>query len=273
MGAQKDPHDAPAIRAFATEVTAWREQAGLRKVELAEVLGYTPQWISQIESAKAVPSEKFAEDLDTFFKTNGLFHRLWKLITETRRYAALPPGFPEYVKHESIASTMYIFNPLVIHGLFQSPEYAREVLKSGRGEEETDALVTDRMQRQQILTRLHPPRIVAIFEEWAIRRVLGNSEVMRSQYRRLIEEAERYNISIQIVPITAGAYGGLLGAFTILEFHTRATLVYTEGYTGGHLTDHEASVQEYRLSYDLIRSAAMSADDSLKLLKDAVEGT
>ncbi|MFI0479183.1 helix-turn-helix domain-containing protein [Actinomadura sp. 9N215] len=273
MAAQKEPHDAPAIHAFADELTAWRELAGLTKTKLAEVLGYTPQWISQIESAKAVPSQEFAENLDTYFNTNGVFVRHWKRIQENRRYAALPPGFPEYVRHEAIASTMYFFDPMVINGLFQVPEYARELLKSGRDEEETETLLAERIQRQEILTRLHPPRIIAIFDEWAIRRVIGNAEVMRSQYERLIELAQRYNISIQIVPSTAGAYAGLMGAFTILEFHSRPAIVYTEGHIGGHLTDYTSAVQEYRLRYDLIRSAAMSADGSLKLLNDASEGT
>lgn len=273
MGAQKEPHDAPAVLAFAEEVTAWREHAGLKKVELAQVLGYTPQWISQIETAKTVPSKKFAEDLDTYFKTNGVFLRHWKRIQENRRYAALPPGFPEYVKHEAIATTMYFFDPMVIKGLFQVPEYAREVLKSGRDEEEIEIRVAERMQRQEILTRLHPPRIVAIFDEWVIRRIIGSQEVMQKQYRRLIEEAQRYNISIQFVPSTTGAYAGLPGTFTILECRNRPDLVYTEGHVSGHLTDHTATVQEYRLRYDLIRSAAMSADDSLKLLNDALEGT
>ncbi|MFI0367777.1 helix-turn-helix domain-containing protein [Actinomadura sp. 1N219] len=273
MPAQKEPHDEPAIRAFADELTAWRELAGLTKSKLAEDLGYSSTWISQVETAKAVPSRDFAENLDTYFKTNGVFVRHWKRIQEHRRYAALPPGFPEYVRNEAIASTAYIFNPLVIHGLFQTPEYAHEVLKSGRDKEEIEPLVAERMQRQSILTRLHPPRIIAIFDEWVLRRVLGNAEVMRNQYRRLIEEAERYNISIQIVPSTAGAYGGLMGAFTILEFHKKPAIVYTEGHIGGHLTDSEATVQEYRIRFDLIRSAAKSADDSLKLLNDAVEGT
>lgn len=78
MVAQRNPYEFPAVRAFATELTAWRDEAGLSKTEFAEALGYTPQLIGQLESAKNIPSKKFSEDVDTFFKTNGLYLRLWK---------------------------------------------------------------------------------------------------------------------------------------------------------------------------------------------------
>jgi DNA-binding XRE family transcriptional regulator len=69
MPAQRDPYESPAIRAFANELKAWRGSTA--KAELAETLGYTPQFIYQIEAEKNIPSEKFAEDLDTFFKTSS----------------------------------------------------------------------------------------------------------------------------------------------------------------------------------------------------------
>ncbi|HZE30884.1 MAG TPA: hypothetical protein VE198_05525, partial [Actinoallomurus sp.] len=109
MVAQRDPYEFPAIRAFAAELEAWR--GSMAKTELAEVLGYTPQLIGQLEAAKNIPSQKFAEDLDTYFKTNGLFVRLAKLVNETRHLAILPPGFPEFVEREAEATRMYIFEP------------------------------------------------------------------------------------------------------------------------------------------------------------------
>ncbi|QXJ24396.1 helix-turn-helix domain-containing protein [Actinomadura graeca] len=273
MATRSEAYDAPAIRAFANEMTAWREDAGLTKTAFADLLGYTAQWICQVEGMKSIPSEKFALDVDTYFKTNGVFQRLWLLINDTRFLAVLPPGFAEFVQQEALASTLYTFDPLVIKGLFQAPEYARAVLKSGRSESETDALVTSRMERQQILTRANPPRVVAIFDEWAVRRIVGDQQVMRSQHRHLADQARLYNVSLQIVPMAAGAYAGLPGAFTILSFDDAPDAVYTEGHVSGHLTNHRATVQEYRRRYDLIRSAAMSADDSLELLNAALEGT
>jgi transcriptional regulator with XRE-family HTH domain len=150
MVAQRDPYEFPAIRAFAAELEAWR--GSMPKTELAEVLGYTPQLISQLEAAKNIPSQRFAEDLDTYFKTNGLFARLAKLVNETRHLAILPPGFPEFVAREAEATRMYVFEPSMIKGIFQTREYAYEVIKAGRGPEEIEQLVTKRLERQEVLS-------------------------------------------------------------------------------------------------------------------------
>jgi DNA-binding XRE family transcriptional regulator len=179
MVARSDPYEFPAIRAFAAELAAWRGE--LSKVELAETLGYTPQLIGQLEAGKNIPSRKFAEDVDTYFTTNGLFVRLWKLITETRHLATLPQGFPEFMAREAQASRMYAFEPSVIKGIFQTREYAYEVMKSGRSPDEIEQLVAKRMERQEILSRARPPRVVAVFDEVAIKRQIGGRETMRGQ--------------------------------------------------------------------------------------------
>jgi Domain of unknown function (DUF5753) len=268
MVARSDPYEFPAIRAFAAELAAWRGE--LSKVELAETLGYTPQLIGQLEAGKNIPSRKFAEDADTYFSTNGLFVRLWKLITETRHLAAFPPGFPDFVALEARASVMYVFEPSVVTGIFQSRDYAYEVMKSGRSPEEIEQLVTKRMERQEILARPRPPRIVAVFDEMAVQRLIGGHEVMRGQIERLVEIAEEPAITLQIVPISKGSYAGLMGAFTIMGFDDTPDVVYIEGHIGGQLIADGAIVREYTLRYDLIRGAAMSADESLKLLRESL---
>jgi DNA-binding XRE family transcriptional regulator len=268
MVAQKEPYESPAIRAFAGELQAWRGQT--TKVELAETLGYTPQLVGQIEAGKNIPSKTFAEDLDTFFKTNGLFARLWKLISETR-HLALPRGFPEFLAHEARASTMHVFEPSVIKGIFQTREYAQDLMKAGRSPEELEQLVTKRMERQEILNRPRPPRIVTVFDEVAIRRAIGTREVMRAQIERLIEVAEQPHVTLQIVPFTRGSYAGLPGSFGILGFDDGPDVVYIEGHVDGQLITDAATVREYALRYDLIRGAAMSDDESLKLLYSILE--
>ena len=271
MVAQKEPYEFPAILAFAGELMAWRMKAGMSKIELAERLGYSPQLIGQVERAKNLPSKQLAEDLDTLFETNGLFLRLWKLINETRHVASLPRGFPEFLAREAQATRMYAFEPSVIKGLFQTRDYAYEVLKAGREPEEIEQLVAKRMERQEVLIRPKPPLVFVVLDEVAIKRRIGGREVMCGQIEHLIELAQRSNVTLQIVPDTAGSYAGLMGAFDILGFEDGHDIVYIEGHVGGQLIADPAIVQEYALRYDLIRGAAMSADESLKLLRRTLE--
>ncbi|MFC5749239.1 helix-turn-helix domain-containing protein, partial [Actinomadura rugatobispora] len=111
MPARPEPYDAPAITTFATELEAWRTAAGLTKTALAQALGCTDAYVGQVELCKNLPSQEFAQDLDTYFKTNGLFHRLWKRIEETRHLSTLPPGFPQYLAYEANAETIRNVSP------------------------------------------------------------------------------------------------------------------------------------------------------------------
>jgi hypothetical protein len=166
---------------------------------------------------------------------------------------------------------MYAFDPIVIRGLFQTRDYACEILKPGRSPEEIEELVTDRMERQKILDGPTSPHIVAIFDEMALRRVIGGSDVMREQIEHLIYLAQRPNITIQTVPAKVGSYAGFPGAFTILGFDDGPDLVYTEDYVGGRLTADRTTVEEHKVNYDLIRGVAIPAEESLDLLRTILE--
>ena len=56
-----------------------------------------------------------------------------------------------------------------------------------------------RQARQVILTRPNPPKIWAVVDEAVLRRHIGGPEVMRAQFRHLIELTQRPNVTIQIM--------------------------------------------------------------------------
>ncbi|WP_157963545.1 helix-turn-helix domain-containing protein [Actinocorallia populi] len=266
MTAQPEPSRDPAIKGFAIALGAFRVKAGMGKKELAEKLGYTPAYVSQVEAAKNVPSMKFAEDLNTLFDTEA-FTELRQNITDSKGNSIFPPGFTDLLEREAVASTIYIFSAMVVHGLFQTPEYAYEILKSGRASDEIEQLVAKRLSRQSLLVRESPPQIVAVFDEGCIRRAIGGTAVMKSQVEHLIELAARPNIMLQVVPSSAGSYLGVMGAFIMMEFDEAPGVVYTEDYVGVNLANHPAVVREYKISLNLIRASALSVDDSMKLLR------
>lgn len=256
---------------FGTELRAYREASGLSRPQLSDRLGFTPQWIGQIESGSNAPSDDFARACDTFFKTNGTFYRLWEWIQLFGRLAVLPPGFPDFIEREKEAEVMHVFETMVVTGLFQTPEYAYEVLKSDKTSETVEHLVATRMERQGILTRKDPPHVVAVFDEGAIRRPIGGTEVMKGQVQRLIELADLHHVTLQIVPTIKGGYAGLPGAFTIMSFRDDPEIVHVGSHVGAQLVDHPDAVRKYGVRFDLIRGAAMSADDSLDVLRTILE--
>lgn len=118
---------------FGTELRRMREEAKLTGKELADALGCTPQWISTMESGRKV-SEQSALDLDTYFRTNGHFHRIWKLINDVELQTTLPPGFTEYAEQETKATSLRAFSGLLINGLFQTEDYAASLMATILGD-------------------------------------------------------------------------------------------------------------------------------------------
>ena len=112
---------------FGAELRRKRKEAGLTGQQLAAALGCTPQWVSMMESGRKA-SEQSAHDLDTFFKTDGFFHRLWELFMEIEIQTVVPPGFTEYVGYEKRADHLRMFSTNLISGLFQTEAYARTIL-------------------------------------------------------------------------------------------------------------------------------------------------
>lgn len=261
----------PLIRTFGAVLRAHREAAGLSRPQLAEALGCTYQWIEKLETAQRPPSEATATDLDTYFTTPATFHTMWTEIRRTGRCPELPPGFSGFIELEAKATIMYIFENMVITGLFQTPAYAYEVLKAGRKPEVIEQLVATRIQRQQILTRDDPPEIVLILDEWALHRPIGDAETRKEQLRHLMDLAEQPNITVQIVPCRTGTYAGLPGAFILLGFDDAPDLAYVEGHAEDQVIDQPDRVRTHELRFSLIRGAAISADDSLKLLRTVWE--
>ncbi|XVQ10788.1 Scr1 family TA system antitoxin-like transcriptional regulator [Spirillospora sp. CA-255316] len=271
MPARPEPYDAPAITAFATELEAWRTAAGLTKTALAQALGCTDAYVGQVELCKNLPSREFAQDLDTYFKTNGLFHRLWKRIDDTRHLSTLPPGFPQYLQYERHAETIRNVSPTLVDGLLQTEGYARTVFGSNQVPEKVERLLQERMERQRIFARPHPPHTSFLMDEMVLRRIIGSREIMREQLAHLLEFSERPAVMLNIVPFDAGYHEGLGGIFTILSLRDGKGVAYTESCGEGVLITDRPSVARRLVRYDLVQGRALPVDRSRALIKTVME--
>jgi hypothetical protein len=98
----------------------------------------------------------------------------------------LPSWFRIYVGLEEAASLIRCYEPQVVPGLLQTREYARALTVAGfpdAGDEEIERRVSLRMARQSLLTRPDPPRLWAVIEEAALRRMVGGPTVMAGQLK------------------------------------------------------------------------------------------
>lgn len=188
----------------------------------------------------------------------------------------LPNPYEVYIGLESGAASIRNFEPVVIPGLLQTEEYARQTFRGGPREldhEEVERRVQVRMERQRILATEDRPRLWAMIDEAAIRRVTGSPRTMREQLHHLSESAKQGKTTIQVVPFYAGAHAGTTGPFVILDFPEQSdpAVVYVETLAGDIYLEEHADVSRYSIAFDRLRAAALHPDDSARLIEQAAD--
>jgi hypothetical protein len=119
--------------------------------------------------------------------------------------------------------------------------------------------VTARLARQAILTRADPPPplLWALIDEGALYRPVASAEVMYEQLMYLVEMSRRPNITVQIVPYSAGGHTGLLGAFTIADLDSSPGIANVEDIADGRVFEDPGTVSLVTLRYKSLQSEAL----------------
>jgi Domain of unknown function (DUF5753) len=186
------------------------------------------------------------------------------------------PRYLQYIEYETAAFTMRSFQPLVIPGILQTYEYAQAIMRQFApytSEGRTDALVDLRVRRQELLERPEPPYFYFVLDEAVVRRMVGGQSVMRQQLRRLLELADRPNVSIELVPFSAGVHPGLEGSFVILEFSDAVDddVLYLETNQGGMIKhDDQEEILTYREIFEQLRSMSLGPAGSMTYIGEIV---
>ena len=263
--------DTAALSLFADELKAAREQRGWSQADLAEQIPYSLSTISMVEALHRVPTRDLAVYLDKAFGTPGTFTRLEARL----RDLPFPASFRPFAAYEAEATALYVFEHSLIPGLLQTPEYARAVLatRPNTAEDEIDNLVTARLARQAILTRDEPPAplLWALIDEGALHRPVAPAEVMREQLARLAELSRRPNVTVQVLPYSAGGHTGLLGAFTIADLGGNPGTVNVEDITDGRVFEDPSMVSRVTLRYKSLQSEALPKGASRELIARVTE--
>ncbi|WP_242902690.1 helix-turn-helix domain-containing protein [Actinomadura terrae] len=264
----------PLLRTFGVVLRAYREAAGASRPQLAQALGCQPGWIEKLETAQKPCSEATADDLDVYFQTpKRLFWKMWFEIKREGKHVAAPPGFSRYAEIEAKAVAGRFFEAQVVPGLLQTPAYARAVLNSGLAPEMLEERVASRMGRQEILARDDAPRMWFVLDEAVLRRCVGGPRVMAEQLTRLIDlSTSNHKIEVRILPFSSVTYAGLDGTFSVLSLPDRDDVAYHEGPEISQVTSVGATVAEYTVRFDLVMGESLRNEDSLKMIREILEG-
>lgn len=164
---------------------------------------------------------------------------------------AIPENLKLYLGAELLASQIRSYDPEVVPGALQTPEYARALFigeSPASSPERIDELLAVRLERQQQYWegRREGAILCVILGEAALAREVGGHATIKRQVEHLREVSGQDGTEVLILPWTAGAHTGIYGGFTIFQFPDPEdpTVVYTEGYTGGSYLDEDGDVHD-----------------------------
>jgi hypothetical protein len=106
-----------------------------------------------------------------------------------------------------------------------------------------------------------------------VRRTVGGPTTMSEQLRHLLRMGNRENVTIQVVPYAAGAYGAMSGSCTILWFERAddPSTVYLEYPAGGEWIDTGADVQRFEDMFgEVATEAAWAPDQPAELIRQQI---
>lgn len=235
--------------------------------------------ISRLETGQRSISLRDVRDLCDLYRVDDPARRehLMTLARESRQRAWWQDfdlgNLSTYIGLEAAATSISDYDTSAVPGLLQTPEYARALIAAHRPlftPAEVDARVEARLTRQQLLTRAEPtpPRFWAVCDESALRRVVGSPAVMGAQLQVVVERAALSNVTVQVIPFSAGAHPGMDSTFTILDFKEPAVsnVIYVEGLVGDIYLERQADLDRYAHVFDHLRATALGPKDSLEYI-------
>ncbi|MGL5809352.1 MAG: helix-turn-helix domain-containing protein [Nocardioides sp.] len=258
-----------ARNALSERLRSVRRDAGLTGIAMAERLG--PGWgqpkISKIESGRQLPS---ADDVMTWAAVTGAdpAELIGFLERARHEFHAFREAYPTdggpgahqaaYAAAEQASSTLFYYQPLIVHGLLQTPEYARAILSlpggpadHGASADEIDLMIAQRMRRSAILYESGRD-ITVLIGEAALRNHVGSSRIMSRQVGHVTHLASILtHARIGIVPLSRCPIVPLHG------WEQRDNLITIETTAGDLDIADPAEVEQYsRWGQHLIAAAA-----------------
>jgi transcriptional regulator with XRE-family HTH domain len=290
-------------RLLGSALRKYREDLGFTLDQAALILECDRSKISRIETGQRGIRAKELRELLTDYGVADAEQEALLAIAHSGRQSGwwleytdvLSEAGQDYVIMELAAAEILTFEPNQVPDLLQTPEYASALADADANcasDDQREHAVEVKLARQRLVLGARSPRLEVVLTEGALRQAVGGLRVMRGQLGWLAEVAEaglvttlpdgdeaaagaQARISLQVLPFAAGAHaaaGG--GPMTVLRFARSQGLgiVHLSGLSGGVSLEDREEVARYLRTFGQLRSAALSASASARLLRVIAQG-
>ncbi|MBB6122233.1 helix-turn-helix transcriptional regulator [Nocardiopsis algeriensis] len=281
----KKPTRTLRMRRLSAELRRLRESADLSREDVTEATKINASTLYRIESAQTRPQVRTLHTLcDLYRVDDGKRSELLALAKDSGKQgwletypSELPAEYTNYILFESEARTVRNYESLFVPGLLQTEDYARAVIRGTlplATDEQVEARVRARLQRQELLHKSEPLRFRAVVDEAVLHRVVGGQRVMREQLLHLATMARLPHVELQVIRFEAGAHPGMPGSFVLIDFPDLAdpAVVYIDSMAGDLFLEGEVEVDRYSLIMEHLVGVALSPKQSRRLVGDLTAG-
>jgi transcriptional regulator with XRE-family HTH domain len=238
-----------------------RKRLGMSVKDLAARSGYS---ISKIEKTEAgllpVTEDYLAAVVPVLASAWTEPKELVAMLEAMRQDGLNRPTFSEWfrawVEIEQQADTLRVYEPDLIPGLLQTPQYAMALL----GSEEA---VAARIQRQECLDQAD---VTVIIGEHVLRWAIGSPKVMEEQLAHLTSASA----TVHILPEDAQTNLGRDGSFALATLGDRR-YVYVETPARSFTLEDREIVSRIAHTWDVLRGEALPQRLSQRLIMEVAE--
>ncbi|MGH3549823.1 MAG: helix-turn-helix domain-containing protein [Pseudonocardiaceae bacterium] len=261
------------MRQLGMELRRLRDLAGKSQTEAAAWINKTDTAISKYETGARRIDVGNLRSLCQLYDVDvthvAFLERLVRESGERGWWAdfgsTVPHWFADFLGMETVASEVWTYESEPFPGLLQSEEYARAVVPSHSAERFTKLRAT----RQKRLVDDNPLVLRVVLNEAVLCRVVAGPEVMRRQIRHVIDTAELPNVTVQVLPFSAGFHPAMTGSFTALRFPETPTMntVYVQIKGGALYVEKPPDVDRYTATFEHLTELALDEATTTSFLE------
>ena len=273
------PIATPRSRALGFGLRKARKARGYGLRELARATGVHAAELSNWELGLRVPKiEEVALLLGQLRVLGEERDRLFELARTAREPNWAEKEMPDapailtsLAEYERTAAAIFSWQPMLVHGLLQTPDYARAILaRGGTPPQLIEQRLRVRMIRQAALREYRAPECSILLGEAALRQPVGGTETLVEQLRHLLDVPRR--IEVRVVPSGGDYHPGLNGSFSVFEYADLPAIVFLDQYRGSAYLYDEDQVADYKSAAKTMASLALSVADSRAFIEGVATG-